>query len=128
MLIVSPIILSAFIYNVNGYLNGLLYSEILGRQGADADALSMMYAEYATYFMSIINIPLTLSSAAPTSMIPEISALYAVKDMKETRRRIDQTVQLSMFISVPCAVGLATLSQPIVSFLFGGSNGVAENF
>ncbi|HJD26717.1 MAG TPA: polysaccharide biosynthesis C-terminal domain-containing protein, partial [Candidatus Blautia intestinipullorum] len=125
VLIVSPIILSAFIYNVNGYLNGLLYSEILGRQGADADALSMMYAEYATYFMSIINIPLTLSSAAPTSMIPEISALYAVKDMKETRRRIDQTVQLSMFISVPCAVGLATLSQPIVSFLFGGSNGVA---
>lgn len=125
VLIVSPIILSAFIYNVNGYLNGVLYSEILGRQGADADAISMMYAEYATYFMSIINIPLTLSSAAPTSMIPEISALYAIKDMKETRRRIDQTVQLSMFISVPCAVGLATLSQPIVSFLFGGTNGVA---
>lgn len=33
VLIVSPIILSAFIYNVNGYLNGVLYSEILGRQG-----------------------------------------------------------------------------------------------
>ena len=49
MLIVSPIILSAFIYNVNGYLNGVLYSEILGTQGADADKLSMMYAEYATY-------------------------------------------------------------------------------
>ena len=125
VLIVSPIILSAFIYNVNGYLNGVLYSEILGRQGADADELSMMYAEYATYFMSIINIPLTLSSAAPTSMIPEISALYATKNIRETRRRIDQTVQLSMFISVPCAVGLATLSQPIVSFLFGGTNGVA---
>lgn len=125
IMIVSPIILSTFIYNVNGYLNGVLYSEILGNQGMDADVLSVMYAEYATYFMSIINIPLTLSSAAPTSMIPEISALYAVKDFKETRRRIDQTVQLSMFISVPCAVGLATLSQPIVSFLFGGSNGVA---
>lgn len=125
ILIVSPIILSAFIYNVNGYLNGVLYSEILGRQGADADNISIMYAEYATYFMSIINIPLTLSSAAPTSMIPEISALYAMKDIKETRRRIDQTVQLSMFISVPCAVGLATLSQPVVSFLFGGTNGVA---
>ena len=125
VLIVSPIILSAFIYNVNGYLNGVLYSEILGRQGADADMLSMMYAEYATYFMSIINIPLTLSSAAPTSMIPEISALYAVGDIEETRKRIDQTVQLSMFISVPCAVGLAALAQPIVSFLFGGTNGVA---
>ena len=67
----------------------------------NADTISMLYAEYATYFMSIINIPLTLSSAAPTSMIPEVSALYATGDIDETRRRVDQTVQLSMFISIP---------------------------
>ena len=125
ILIVSPIILSSFIYNINGYLNGVLYSEIMGSHGMDSDTISIMYAEYATYFMSIINIPLTLSSAAPTSMIPEISALYATGDIRETRKRIDQTVQLSMFISIPCAVGLATLAQPIVSLLFGGTNGVA---
>lgn len=125
ILIVSPIILSSFIYNINGYLNGVLYSEIMGSQGMNADTISMLYAEYATYFMSIINIPLTLSSAAPTSMIPEISALYATGDIKETRKRVDETVQLSMFISIPCAVGLAVLAQPIVSLLFGGTNGVA---
>ena len=121
ILIVSPIILSSFIYNINGYLNGVLYSEIMGKHGVNADMISMMYAEYATYFMSIINIPLTLSSAAPTSMIPEVSALYATGDIDETRRRVDQTVQLSMFISIPCAVGLAVLAQPIVSLLFGGT-------
>ena len=125
ILIVSPIILSSFIYNINGYLNGVLYSEIMGSHGMNSDTISIMYAEYATYFMSIINIPLTLSSAAPTSMIPEVSALYATGDIRETRKRIDQTVQLSMFISFPCAVGLATLAQPIVSLLFGGTNGVA---
>lgn len=125
ILIVSPIILSSFIYNINGYLNGVLYSEIMGKHGMNADTISMLYAEYATYFMSIINIPLTLSSAAPTSMIPEVSALYATGDIKETRKRVDQTVQLSMFISIPCAVGLAVLAQPIVSLLFGGTNGVA---
>ena len=58
-------------------------------------------------------------------MIPEVSALYATGDIDETRRRVDQTVQLSMFISIPCAVGLAVLAQPIVSLLFGGTNGVA---
>ena len=125
ILIVSPIILSSFIYNINGYLNGVLYSEIMGNHGMDADTISMLYAEYATYFMSIINIPLTLSSAAPTSMIPEVSALYATGDIDETSRRVDQTVQLSMFISIPCAVGLAVLAQPIVSLLFHGTNGVA---
>lgn len=57
-----PIILNSFIYNINGYLNGVLYSEIMGNHGMDADTISMLYAEYATYFMSIINIPLTLSA------------------------------------------------------------------
>lgn len=127
ILIVSPIVLSAFVYNINGYLNGVLFSEIMGKRGAGSENISILYAEYATYFMSIINIPLTLSSAAPTSMIPEVSALYATGDIAETRRRVDQTVRLSMFISVPCAVGLATLAHPIVALLFGGTNGVAGN-
>ncbi len=125
ILIVSPIILSAFIYNVNGYLNSKIFSEIMGKQGVDADYISVLFAEYSVYFMSIINIPLTLSSAAPTSMIPEVSALYATGNIKETKERIDQTMQLSMFISVPCAVGLAALAHPIVSLLFPGTNGVA---
>ena len=125
ILIVSPIILSAFIYNVNGYLNGVLFSDILGYRGGNAEQISIMYAEYASYFMMIINIPLTLSSAAPTSMIPEVSALYATGEIEETCNRIDQTVQLSMFISAPCAVGLAVLAHPIVSLLFPRTNGTA---
>ncbi len=125
ILIVSPIILSSFIYNVNAYINGVLFSELQGIRGIASDLISINYAEYATYFMSIINIPLTLSSAAPTSMIPEVSALYALGDQEETTRRVDQTVQLSMFISVPCAVGLAVLAHPIVSLLFPSTNGIA---
>ena len=62
--------------------------------------------------MTIINIPLTLSSTAPTSMIPEVSALYATGDIEATRECIDQTVQLSMVVSAPCAMGLAVLAQP----------------
>lgn len=125
ILIVSPIILSSFIYNVNGYLNGVLFSEVLGRQGKNAEVLSGLYAEYATYFMTIINIPLTLSSAAPTSMIPEVAASYVTGNKRETRRRINQTLQMSMFISIPCAVGLAVLGHPIVSLLYRSTDGTA---
>ena len=85
ILVVSPIILSAFVYNVNAYINGYLFSDILGRRGGDAAQIGILYAEYATYFMTIINIPLTLSSTAPTSMIPEVSALYATGDIEATR-------------------------------------------
>ena len=77
--------------------------------------------------MTIINIPLTLSSTAPTSMIPEVYALYATGDIEATRECIDQTVQLSMVVSAPCAMGLAVLAQPIVFLLYGNSTGLAAN-
>ena len=122
---VTPIILSAFIYNVNGYIDGYLFSEILGKQGFEDAGIRMLYTEYSIYFLSIINIPLTLSSAAPTSMIPEVSAAYAKKHMELANFKIDQAVQLSMFISIPAAVGMAVLSQPIVRILFPDTIGTA---
>ncbi len=122
---VTPIILSAFIYNVNGYIDGYLFSEILGRQGFEDEGIRMLYTEYSIYFLSVINIPLTLSSAAPTSMIPEVSAAYARKHMELANSKIDQSVQLTMFISIPSAMGLAVLSQPIVRILFPDTIGTA---
>ncbi len=122
---VTPIILSAFIYNVNGYIDGYLFSELLGHQGFEDEGIRMLYTEYSIYFLSIINIPLTLSSAAPTSMIPEVSAAYARDHLELANRKVDQAVQLSMFISIPSAVGLAVLSQPVVRILFPDTIGTA---
>lgn len=122
VLIVMPIILSAFIYNVNGYINSYMYSGIMGMKGMDADLISNLYAEYG-YFMTIINIPLTLASTAPTSMIPEVSAHYARKDIRTANEKIDRATWISMFISIPAAVGLAVLAGPVVRILFPGTNG-----
>ena len=124
-LIVTPIIFSSFIYNINGYINGVMYSELAGRQGVNSEVVSTLYGEYSVYFLTIINIPLTLAGAAPTSMIPEVSALYAQHRRKAARRKIDEATQLSMFISIPAAVVLAVLAYPITRLLFPNTNGTA---
>lgn len=124
-LIVTPIIFSSFIYNINGYINGVMYSELAGRQGVNSEVVSTLYGEYSVYFLTIINIPLTLAGAVPTSMIPEVSALYAQHRRKAARRKIDEATQLSMFISIPAAVGLAVLAYPITRLLFPNTNGTA---
>ena len=124
ILIVMPIILSAFIYNVNGYINSYLYTALLGKRGFDAALLKTNYAEYG-YFMTLINIPLTLASTAPTSMIPEVSAHYAKDDIDMANYKIDRATWISMIISIPAAVGLAVLSGPVTRLIFPGTNGVA---
>ena len=126
ILIVMPIIFSAFIYNVNSYINSYMYTDILGRKGMDQDLLQTMYAEFG-YFGTLINIPLTLASTAPTSMLPEVSAHYAKGDIDLACTKIDRATWISMIISIPSAIGLAVLSQPVTSLIFRGSNGVAGN-
>ena len=123
ILIVMPIIFSAFIYNVNGYINSFMYSSAMGAQGMEEKAISALYAEYG-YFATLINIPLTLASTAPTSMIPEVSAHYARGDIKAANSKIDRATWLSMLISIPAAVGLAVLSGPITEILFPRTDGV----
>ena len=124
ILIVMPIIFSAFIYNVNGYINSYMYTDILGKRGMDETVLQTLYAEYG-YFMTLINIPLTLASTAPTSMIPEVSAHYAMHDRKGANEKIDRATWISMIISIPAAVGLAVLAGPVTRLIFGETNGVA---
>lgn len=124
ILIIMPIILSAFIYNVNGYINSYMYTGIMGIRGMDTDLMHTLYAEYG-FFMTLINIPLTLASTAPTSMIPEVSAHYAKADIKSANAKTVQATWVSMLISIPAAVGLAVLSGPITRLIFPGTNGAA---
>lgn len=124
VLIVAPIILSAFIYNVNGYINGVMYTSISDFRGMDNSQVKVLYAEFG-FFMTLINIPLTLASTAPTSMIPEVSAHYATGDVKGAIEKINNAAWISMLISMPASVGLAVLAQPVTSLLFPSTEGVA---
>ena len=124
VLIVAPIILSAFIYNVNGYINGVMYTSISDFRGMDNSQVKVLYAEFG-FFMTLINIPLTLASTAPTSMIPEVSAHYATGDVKGAIEKISNATWISMLISMPASVGLAVLVKPVTSLLFPSTEGVA---
>lgn len=123
ILIVMPIIFSAFIYNVNGYINSYMYSDIMGRRGMEGTLLRELYAEYG-YFMTLINIPLTLSSTAPTSMMPEVSAHYAKGELKLANEKTELATWISMIICIPAAIGLAVLGGPVTQLIFPVSNGV----
>ena len=109
---------------MNGYINGVMYTSISDFRGMDNSQVKVLYAEFG-FFMTLINIPLTLASTAPTSMIPEVSAHYATGDVKGAIEKINNATWISMLISMPASVGLAVLAQPVTSLLFPSTEGVA---
>lgn len=122
LLMVTPIIFNTFVYNASSYLDSKIFSDILALKKMNSTAVSGQWGEYSNYYISMINIPLALSSATSSAMMPEIASRYITKDYEGANRKINEGVQLTMFLCIPAAVGLAVLAFPIMKLLFPKSS------
>ena len=118
---VTPVIFTTFIYNANAYVDNYIYSSLMGWHGVDSGVINEAYGECSNYYVTLINVPLALASASASAMMPEVSGEFATGNYREANSRILKTIRLTMFVSIPAAVGLGVLSFPITGVLFPGS-------
>ncbi len=121
-LMVTPVIFTTFLNNANTYLDSYIYAGIQGFHGVPADAISAAYGEYSNYYIPICNIPMALASASGAAMMPEVSGRFATRKIGEANREITKAIRLTMFLVVPCVVGLIVLAKPIMGVLFPASS------
>ncbi|MCI6638315.1 MAG: polysaccharide biosynthesis protein [Bilifractor sp.] len=126
LLMITPIIFTSFIYNCSAYADSYLYSAIQGFNGMSADSISAAYGEYSNYYVPLVSIPLAMASASTSAMMPEVSGKYALGQFDELNRQVNQTLRLTMFICIPCMVGLTVLAKPIMGVLFPSASELAE--
>ena len=121
---VVPVIVSSAIYNVNSVIdNGLLAANFasLGREAQFAAD----WGVYTGKYHLLINVPMAVSNALSSSLIPSVSRAVAEGDKKKIRARITAAIRFSMLIAVPSTVGLTVLAGPINNLLFSGDNSLA---
>ena len=126
-MMITPIILTTFINNASMYLDSYIYSSIQGLNGIKADLIASAYGEFSNYFIPIINIPLALASASAAAMMPEVSGSYALGNYRKANGQINQTLRLTMFICIPCTLGLTVLAVPVMGVLFPGSTALSAS-
>lgn len=117
-LMVTPIIFNTFVYNASSYLDSKIFSDILAFKGVADKTVSSQWGEYSNSYITLINIPLALSSATSSAMMPEIASRYVMKNYESANRKINEGIRLTMFLCIPAAVGLAVLAFPITKILF----------
>lgn len=116
---VTPIILSTFIYNLNTVSNLKIYQGIMQHvfQYTETQATTS-YGLYSGKAMQIINIPIAIATSMSAAIIPTIASTYEMKAKKETRKKIAKAIKVTMLISIPAGVGLFVLARPIVMILY----------
>lgn len=119
ILVVTPFILSTCIYNLTTSLNQTLYTNIfMGIKGVSEEEASSAYGVFSIKAMTVVNIPVAFASAMSSAVIPSISGCFARGEKKETKRKIHQAIHTVMLISIPSAVGLFVLAEPVMGVLF----------
>lgn len=117
-MVVTPFILSTFIYNANTFINQTIYQNVMmGKQGL-SDILVASQMGVAGKAVKISNIPIALASAMATAMIPGISGDFARKDLKGVREKVAKAMKVTMLISIPAAVGIGVLAKPVMWLLY----------
>ncbi|HKM33139.1 MAG TPA: polysaccharide biosynthesis protein [Lachnospiraceae bacterium] len=117
--VVVPFILSTAIYNLSTVLNQTIYIWIctLKKGMEDAD-ISTSYGIFSAKAVVISNIPIALSSAMSSAVLPTIAACVEQGDMEGAKEKTSQAVKTTMLIAIPAAVGIGVLARPITWLLF----------
>ena len=84
--------------------------------GFSDSAATKLYS-YLHKYQQLINAPLSIISALSAAVLPAISGAVASNDRESVSSKVNYAFRMCLMISLPAAVGLSVLSNPIYRFL-----------
>lgn len=122
LFIVTPIILSTFIYNFNITLNNNLFTKIaMVHLGMTEQESYSVFGIYSGKAVLLSDVPVALASAMSAALIPVVSGAFVREGRKAAGEKVEVAVQTTMLFAIPAAVGMFTLAEPVLDLLFSFS-------
>ncbi len=119
---VIPIILSQTVYQLSGIVDVTLFNAAMGSKGLSDTTVSTLLGIYSTKYRILVSVPIAISTAIASSMIPGLVSSFMKRDMADVHQKVGAAIKFNMLIAFPSAMGLAVLSRPIIRLLFPGSD------
>lgn len=113
-----PILFSTAIYNINQILDLTIFNHIMDSQGYVEKEYMALQGIYSGKYDPLVNVPLSISSALCASVVPSLTAAVAKRSRKMVHEKIDQTLRLTMVLTIPCGAGFLALASPLMVFLY----------
>ncbi len=93
------------------------FSGILSTK-AELEAKAMELSGLLSKVVTIIHLPLAITGAFCTALVPAISSAISVKDYKTVNKRLSFSFFASLLIILPCMAGLIALAGPILKLIY----------
>ena len=115
---IAPVILSATVYNISDFVDTALFNNVMAAQGFSKKEYASLLGIFQGQYSTMINVPLSISSALAASLVPSLVATVQTGNRKQVHNKINTVSRFNMLIAIPCAVGFITLAKPILNLLY----------
>ncbi|MBR6401394.1 MAG: polysaccharide biosynthesis protein [Firmicutes bacterium] len=117
--IAIPVITGTAIFSMTNLIDMAMVKDRLAAIGTYTDKeMDALYGLLTGKYVTLTTLPVSISTAIATAVIPSIASSLALKQHKIVQAKVDTTLRLTMMISIPAAVGLGVLGNQILMMLF----------
>ncbi|MBS4202516.1 putative polysaccharide biosynthesis protein [Lederbergia citrea] len=100
------------------FIDQITFNRAMAEAGKSAEALgSLGILNFTTHKLVII--PVSLATAFALTLVPLVTESYVKGDRQIMFRQLNQTFQVLLFITMPAAIGLALLAEPMYTAFYG---------
>ena len=113
-----PIVFGFALASAVGIIDLTMATNLISGYYFDDTDVRIFIGQFEGKFTLLVTLPVSMSMAIASAVLPEISSSSISKDMVRVREKINMALRLSMILSFPSAVGISVLAAPILSLLF----------
>lgn len=115
----APIIAGTAIFSMTNLIDMQMVNSRLTASKAFTDSqVTALYGQLTGKYVTLTTLPVSISTALATAVLPSIASSMIQKDIKTVRKKIDVSLRLTMIISIPAAIGMGVLADEILLLLF----------
>ncbi|MCC8014782.1 MAG: polysaccharide biosynthesis protein [Eubacterium sp.] len=114
-----PIITGTAVFSMTNLIDMKMVMVRLAASGAfTSREADILYGQLTGKYVTLTTLPVSISTALATAVLPNIAASIALKDQKAVKAKVNTSLRLTMIISIPAAIGMGVLANQILQLLY----------
>lgn len=118
LLTTVPIIAGSVITSVTNLIDLAMVKKGLAYLGYEATRATELYGILTGKYVLLTTLPVSLATALGVAVVPSIATSMMRQQVKEVFHKVNQSLRFTLLVTIPSAVGLAVLGEPIIQLLF----------
>ncbi|NLA33851.1 MAG: hypothetical protein GX861_03215, partial [Tenericutes bacterium] len=94
---------------------------LVSNLGYDVNYAETVISIITTWGNKLNNIVVSITTGIMVSLVPNLTTYLTENNIVEVRKKINQTIQLVIYLTIPMTIGLSFLASPVWTLFYGTS-------